>query len=213
MIPWLGYLLTESHGKPDPGRWVHLLEFKFWVRWVKEPLGFGLDYVLGDNMDDFLRYPLINGQPSYLVWLLQSLLTIVGIVLFVRAAWRLGQARGDLLSLATGRNSPSEFTQNAALLGFGFLLSASGFYIQRHYLVVAFPLEFVWLARLALAPSGRLDRDLKLGRILLLTLCLSQFLLTAQFLTYIHLNQGAKDGDYGVCYGAAQQLTGGTTGE
>ena len=24
MIPWFGYLLTESHGKPDPGRWVHL---------------------------------------------------------------------------------------------------------------------------------------------------------------------------------------------
>src|SRR5207253_4575897 len=103
-------------------------------------------------------------------------------------------------------DSPSAFTQNAALWGFGILLSASSFYIQRHYLVVTFPLEFVWLARLALAPTGRLARDLRPGRALLLTLCLGQFLLTSQFLGYIHRNQGAKDGDYGICYGARRHL-------
>jgi hypothetical protein len=206
MIPWLGYLFTECHGQPNPGRWVHLLEFKFWVRWVKEPLGFGLDYVLGDNFDDFLRYPVINGRPSYLIWFFQTLLTTVAVILFVRAGWCLLREHRPLLSTAIG-DSPSAFTQSAALWGFGVLLSASSFYIQRHYLVVTFPLEFVWLARLALAPTGRLARDLRPGRALLLTLCLGQFLLTAQFLRYIHGNQGAKDGDYGICYGARQHVT------
>lgn len=204
MIPWLGYLFTEWHGQPDPHRWVHLLEFKFWVRWVKEPLGFGLDYVLGDNWDDFLRYPLIQGRPIHLVWLLQNLLTLVGVFLLVRASYHLGQARCPLSRLVIGRHSPSAFTQSAALWGFGVLLSASGFYIQRHYLVVAFPLQFVWLARLALAPNEKRTGGLRFGRALLLTLCLGQFFLTAHFLEYIHRNQGAKDGDYGICYGATQ---------
>src|SRR5262249_41997860 len=133
MLPWLGYLLTASHGKPDPGRWVHLLEFKFWIRWVKEPLGFGLDYVLGDNFDDFLRSPLVHDQPSYLTWLLQSLLAVIGVILLARAAWHLGRARRPLCHLVIGSDSATTFTQNAALWGFGVLLSASSFYIQRHY--------------------------------------------------------------------------------
>jgi hypothetical protein len=186
------------------GRWFHLFEFKFWSRWIKEPLGFGLDYVLGDNFEDFLRYPLLDGRPSYLVWLLQWLITVSGGILLLGAAWRLCKQRRRLANLAIGSHSPTAFTQNAALWGFGILLTASGLYVHRHYLAVTFPLQFVWLARLALAQTERLARSLNVGRILLLTLCLSQFLLTAHFLEYIHLNQGAKNGDYGLCYGAMQ---------
>jgi len=207
LIPWLGYLLAEHHGRPHAGRWVHLFEFKFWVRWVKEPLGFGLDYVLGDDFDRFLSYPLVNGRPTALVWLLQLLTAVVGVLLLFRGGYFLWRERGQLAFLAVGRGSPSAFTQNAALWGFGVLLTASGFYVQRHYLVVTFPLEFVWLARLALGPPGPLARGLRLGRALLLVLCLSQLLLTVNFLGYIHVNQGARDGDYGPCYAATRRLT------
>ena len=202
MLPWLGYLLTARHGTPNPDRWVHLLEFKFWIRWVKEPLGFGLEYVLGDNFEDFLRDPLLQDRPSHFVGLLQGLLAVVGVFLLLRAAWALGRARHSLSPWGIGTDSASDFTLNAALWGFGIVLTASGFYVQRHYLVVAFPLTFVWLARLALLPNGRPSWGPGLGRALLLTLCVGQFLLTAQFLHYIHRNQGAKDGDYGICYGA-----------
>lgn len=221
MVGWLGYMLTGPRGSPSIGRWVHLMEFKFWIRWVKDPLGFGLDYVLGDQFEDFLRYPIIDGRPSHFVWFLQTLLALLGVSLFLHAGWHRWQERACRFCLDSGRESPSRFTQNAALWGFGFLLTASGFYIQRHYLVVTFPLEFLWLAHVALAPSGKPARNLRLGRALLLALCFGQLLVSAQFLGYIHVNQGAKNGDYGICYGATEHVSvqrpaapaRGTTGE
>ncbi len=84
--------------------------------------------------------------------------------------------------------------------GFGSLLTASGLAIHRHYMVIFFPFTFVWLARLALAHGEDTDGSVRLGGALLLVLIVLEGLLSAGFLYYIHVNQGAIHGDYGVAY-------------
>jgi hypothetical protein len=74
-------------------------------------------------------------------------------------------------------------------------------FIHRHYMIITFPLQCLCLARLAV---GERSGALKVGRGLLLTLCVCQLLLSATFLAYIHVNGGAVHGDYGVVYGAQE---------
>jgi hypothetical protein len=69
--------------------------------------------------------------------------------------------------------------------------------IHRHYLWVAFPLTFVWLACLALCPNG-----LRLGRSLLAVLCIVQGLIAFEFLDYLHTNQRIIRGEYSLPYRA-----------
>jgi hypothetical protein len=86
--------------------------------------------------------------------------------------------------------------------GFGILLTASAVLIHRYYLLVTFPLQYVWLAWLTLGSWARGSRGRRLSRMLLVALCVVQALLSAGFLYYIHVNHGAALGDYGVAYGA-----------
>jgi hypothetical protein len=198
MIPWLYYLATEPVGGPSGWRWYHLIEFKFWLRWATEPLGIGIEYALEEDYTDYLRYPLLDGRPTYLVGVLHGLVALIGAAILARACWLLRQDRQTWRDRWADPYSFTAFTQGAALWGFGILLTLSSLPIPRHYTIILFPLEFVWLARLALAGS---ERGLKWGRSLLATLCLAQFLLSLSFLGYIHVHP-CIHGDYGVVYGA-----------
>jgi hypothetical protein len=204
LLPWLSYLLTEYHSAgPSHVFWGHLLEFKFWVRWVTQALGFGLEYSLDEEYGAFLRYPIVNGNPTYLAWGAERVAMLVGLFLLGRGAWRLWQGRRRLPDLISGKDSPTAFTLSAALWGFGILLTVTSLYVQRHYLAVAFPLTFVWLARLALPKTAGRPAALKVGRAVLLGLCLSQGVLTATFLDYVHVNAGTRCGDFGTPYVAS----------
>jgi hypothetical protein len=203
LAPWFRYLWAEfPHRQAATFKWTRLLEFKFWTRWVTEPLGLGLEGSLGPHFRDFLAYPMAGGRPTYLVLVLHAVVIGAGVLIFAGAAHRLWLARPQWRSLCIGRESPTAFTESAALWGYGILLSASGLAFQRHYMIVTFPLMFVWLARAALArPATRLTSAAG-ARLLLLTLCIGQALLSASLLEYIHVNGGAPRGDYGVAYGA-----------
>ena len=203
MIPWLVHLLTHPSGRPiDPHRWVHSFEMKFWIRWFTESFGLGVDYTFETYFAEFKSYPLLLGRPTHLVGLLHWVVVGVAAVLLVRAAALLWRERGRWRERWIGRDSPSAFTQNAALWGFGLLLTLSSFSIHRHYMIVLFPLEFLWVARLALAGDGEPTRSLRAGRIILLSLCIAQFLISANMLGYIHAKQNFADVEYGVPYGA-----------
>jgi hypothetical protein len=65
--------------------------------------------------------------------------------------------------------------------------------VARHYLIVAFPLNLLWLARLALIRPVS-------GRRALLVVGAAQLVIALSFLTYVHTYGGAPDGDYGVSY-------------
>jgi hypothetical protein len=203
MIPWLATLLSrDGEESIHASRWTHVIEWKFWMRWVTEPLGLGLNYSLGDDLFDFLRYPVLGGWPTYLVAFIHVLLIVAGGTLLFGAAGRLWRDRGQGRDIWTGRSSPSAFAQNAALLGFGGLLTASTMLNQRHYLIITFPLMFLWLARLALARQESQPGSLPHGRALLGAVCVLQALLSFAFLGYIHVNQREIQGDYGAPYAA-----------
>ncbi len=203
LIPWLDYAWREMGDRPIFRlKWIRWLEFRFWLRWITEPFGLSLKYSLEPQFSEFLAYPLINGQPTYLVSLIHVLIMGVGSVVLARGGFRLWRERHQWRDLLVGTESATAFTQNAALWGFGILLTASSLHIHRHYMIVTFPLMFVWLARLALGDSGHHSKTLKVGRTLLIGLCILEAVLSVSFLYYIHVNQGAIHGDYGVAYGA-----------
>ncbi len=194
LIPWAHHLLTHPSARPvNPHRWVHALEGKFWVRWFTESFGFGIDYTLGPaNFREFLSWPRIGGQPTWLVAAAHAVIAAAALVLLGRAAASLWRERGRLADRWVGRSSPTAFTQNAALWGFGLLLTLSCCSIHRHYMIVLFPLECLWVARLALPRRG-----------LLAALWTAQLLISASFLSYVHTKQhiGAE---YGTAYRAQQ---------
>ncbi len=203
MLPWLVHLLLHPNERPiNPHRWVHAFEMKFWIRWFTESFGLGIDYTFGPYFRDFQRYPLWDGRPTYLVGVLHWFVAGLALLLMVRAAVLLWLQRRSWRELWIGRASASAFTQNAALWGFGLLLTLSSFSIHRHYMIVLFPLEFLWLARLALACGVPSPRSVRLGRVVLLSLWCAQLFLSANMLAYIHIRQNFSGTEYGIPYGA-----------
>jgi hypothetical protein len=185
----------------NPDRWVHAFELKFWTRWTLEAFGLGIDYTLEKQFTEFLACPFVLGRPTYLVAALHVVLLIAALLILGRQAVRQWNEHGRLLIRWIGRDCPSAFTQNAAFWGFGMLLNLSCFSIHRHYMVVLFPLEFLWLARMALCDYAKPGRAVWWGRGLLATLWAAQLLISIGFLDYIHVKQRI-DGEYGTAYGA-----------
>jgi hypothetical protein len=203
LLPWALQMASHHVGQPITNSgWWHFVECKFWLRWIVEPFGSCLSYSLENDFNDFLRYPLIAGRPTYLTALLHGLLALVGIVVMVRAASRLWQERQQWRQKWIGRESETAFTQSAALWGFGILLTFSTMPIHRHYLMIAFPLGLVWLARMALVPVEGAAQPLRWGRVLLAVVLLAELGLSICFQDYIRANQRTIAGDYYMPYRA-----------
>lgn len=204
MIPWIAHVLTHSAVSSQHRSWKHIAEGKFWIRWVSEPFGLGLDYSLFQDYPTFMQYPRVFGMPTYLVGLLHVLVAAMLIFVIFRSIYLLWCERRRLLQCWIGRSSDTAFTLAAGFWGFGLLLTLSCMPLYRHYMVILFPLEFLWVARLALAaranPEGAEPAVFRPGRVLLASLCAVQFLITLNFLAYIHVTGGSKSGDYGIVY-------------
>jgi hypothetical protein len=204
LIPWAQYALEHPVHEAISRGWGEVLQFKFWVFWATNPLGLHLGNPLGilrgptgwDQISDFVRYPLIAGQATYLCGLAHAVAAIAAAAIllpgFKRWIKRLGPRA--LVRLHAPRPEVS-LALIAGIWGFGLLLTASSVMIRRYYLMVSFPLEFIWLARLAL---GSYD-PIRAQR-LLATLWVSQLFISACFVGYIHVNEGAPQGDYGDAY-------------
>jgi 4-amino-4-deoxy-L-arabinose transferase-like glycosyltransferase len=201
LVPWAWHLWNHPSGRPvNPERWVHALEGKFWVRWFTESFGLGIDYTLGPHFREFLSWPVVHGRPTWLVGVCHLLIAAGAAALLVRAGVGLVRDRRDLAGRWVGRASPTAFTQSAALWGFGLLLTLSCFSIHRHYMIVLFPLEALWVARLALGGRARA------GRAALGALWAAQLVISATFLAYVHDRQHIHS-EYGSTY-AAQRAAG-----
>jgi hypothetical protein len=203
LIPWLCYVVGEMGSRSVTNRrWSHLAELRYWTYWLTEPFGISLRYSLEKDFGDFLSYPVVLGHATYLVGTLHVLIILAAAVLLAAVARRLWLQRDNWRSLWIGRETETAFTQNACLWGFGIVLTLTLLPVHRHYMVVTFPLMFLWLARAALAHRKPLVGVLSRGRTYLMALCLLQFLMSASFLGYIHVNQRTIQGDYGLPYGA-----------
>lgn len=157
LMPWLWYMATQAQPIAGKGPQIaHVFEGKFWTRWLTEPFGFGLDFTLEGLFGDFLRSPYVAGRPTFLGLLLHLALAVMAAIVLVHAGIRIARCGWRNVDWF-GRNSGSAFTVAAAALGFGLLMTLSALPLHRYYMIVLFPLEFVWLARLVLARPRRED--------------------------------------------------------
>jgi hypothetical protein len=193
MVPWILHMLA-SPGEGGAPSWKELFRFRFWGHWTGEATAFHIGRSLGmEAFQELWRLPEVGGRETWLVAAVH--LALYAAVLFVlaigtRALW---ERRAEWKSLWIGRDNETRFTQNAALWGFGVLLTLAMVGVARHYLIVAFPLNILWLTRMALSRPA-------IGRRALLVMGVTQLLVAVAFLTYVHAYGGAPGGDYGVAY-------------
>jgi hypothetical protein len=188
MISWLQYLLTNPGSGLNGSNLWSILQLKYWRYWIADSLGIGLNYSLGNaQFLDFLRYPLIGGMGTYLTAVLHAVIVVAGIIILVSTVKKSGLSKGFRDSSETG------LAINSVLLVSGILMYLLGVKVFRHYLIMTFPLEWVWLSRMAL-------RDLRLGQRYLTVIWIAQLLISVSFLVYIHINHGAPLADYGTAY-------------
>lgn len=195
LVPWVRYVLSGvDHGEKWNGD--EVLSGRFFLTWLSDGMGLGVDYSLGKHYWDFLRYPLIGDRDFYPALYMHGVSFSAGLVILIAAlvaAFRWIRA-GGTLSSAIARSSETAHTLGAAFFGYGFAITLAGLHIFRHYLHVTFPLE--WLAFSYLAFTTKLHRP----RVVLAVMWLAQLGLSATFLHYIHVNGGAVGADYGPAY-------------
>lgn len=190
--PWLYHLcFVAERSASANAQWWRIAELKFWTYWLTEPFGLGLSYSLGSDFTDFLAHPLIAGRPTYLVGILHGVLLAALVV--VIGAWLRNHWKGipEVDVTRTG------FTIAAVAGGYGLLLSLTGLPVYRHYLIIAFPVTFVALARAAFAGFAP-----GTARRILAGLCAAQCAVTVLFLGYVHGRDSLIRGDYGLPYRA-----------
>ena len=188
LIPWIIHIFTVHTGHSAVFGIGEAVQFRYFVFWITDPLGLHLGNPLGvsngngvlQQLGDFLRYPFALGHATWLVGLAHVGVLLLAIRLVFSARWKeVMFAKGE-----------SAFAQNAALWGYGLVMTFATIHIYRFYLLVTFPFEFLWLARLGLSDRER-------GRLVLGLMVSFQLFISGAFLYYIHVNGGAVHGDYG----------------
>jgi hypothetical protein len=201
LVPWLSYLLNRPAGDEIHGAaWHHLFSGQFWHRWLLEAFGASAQYPLGADFGDFLRYPLIAGVPTYGMLLLHVVLAAMVVAFLAGGAVHLWRERTNWRSWFADRSSPTSFTLQAILWGFGLCMTATLMPFHRHYLLIAMPFVYVWLAR----GMMKLQRG-ALARGILATLCVQHGLISVQFLAYVHENGSHLRGQFGIPYAALRK--------
>lgn len=209
LIPWFFHIFTQPTGGAIKVGLDEILQFKFWAFWFTDPTGLHLGNPLGllrgpsnwDQISDFVRYPIIGGHATYLTGLAHLLLGALLLGTFSFAVFNglkkvIGNRRIDLASF-TGRGSPSLLLQNAALIGFGLLLTVTGVVIRRYYLMVALPLEFFFFVQIISYANSSTYKRLNS---VLAAIWFCEFFISASFVGYVHVHNGATQGDYGEAY-------------
>ncbi|MBX7104291.1 MAG: hypothetical protein K1X57_09420 [Gemmataceae bacterium] len=184
--PWIWHLaFVAERGAVAKSKWWRALEFRFWNFASTEPFGIGLQYSLGKDFVEFLKWPVIAGQPTFLVALLHVAL---GLALFLFAVKSLVQG---WRSWAIDR-SETGLLIGGVIIAYGLLLTLTGMPVYRHYLIIAAPLLLVAVARQSLRiwPAD-------FARKYLAGLAVAQAAVSVLFLCYIHGLDRPVRGDYG----------------
>jgi hypothetical protein len=196
MLPWIAYSFQHS-GESVKAPLHDLLEFSFWRNWITEPMGLSIGDSVGIRaLKGFMSWPDVGDVSTYGI----GILHLVGLALAIAIMWVGVQPiwkdrkniRKNWMSRLMGQTDTTKAT-HAGIVGFGGMMNLARVYAHRHYLIVALPIQYVWFGKMALA---RID----LGRKLLVGIWVVQLLISAGFLTYIHVNGGVEMGPYGVAY-------------
>ncbi len=184
-IPWVAYAVnTPNHAARS---WVGLLVPKYFVHWVTTSLGVNLSYSLGSHFwADFLPQPTVLGWPTYGVAIVHGLVIVLG--LWGMGRW-LKSFRHPTQSLFSPVAAPLGFYLRAIGLMTGVMFTLFAINVPVHYVFVAFPMMYVWLASVFAE-----------HRKVWLAILGCQLVIAIAFLTLIHTTGGFADADYGVVY-------------
>ncbi|BDG10408.1 hypothetical protein [Anaeromyxobacter paludicola] len=194
LVPWARAALLAPGGAPAR-QLANAQELGFWRDWLLDLGGLQLRYTLRGDYLRFLAGPRLLGWPTYGAAAAQAALLTVAVaalLLGARGLLRGASLRGRLLSAST-----SSLAQNGAFVVMGLAITLAGIKFRPHYLLVAFPLTYLWFARLALWHA--------LGRRLLVATCALYLALSGAFLFYVHTHGGAPGGEYGRSWSAQQR--------
>jgi hypothetical protein len=198
MTRWLYYLAYErdpmGSNALEPHRWI---EGKFWFHWITEPLGLDLRGIFGEDHANYLRWPVVDGWPTYAGAITQILVGVFGAAILGIAIQRWWMRR--LAVERPAAPNSSALLVRAGFVCFGLFLTIAAVRFYRHYLIVTFPLMALWLTRLTL-PDGGTDGEKALGRRLLAGLCAVNALSCVLMLSHLHAEGGAPNGPFGRSY-------------
>jgi hypothetical protein len=195
-IPWLLYLVRERP-PPNASEWWLRFRLEFYQYFVSDPTGLSSEYLVGPDVWELMRHPLVSGHPTYLVAVAHVALAIASGQIarrFLEAAW---ERRAGLRELVTrGRDrSDTELLLGATLIAMGGMMTLPSISIHRHYMLAIFPLPYVWTARVALRRPG--------GEKWLVTLFAGCLVVSAGLLSMLRANDGAPE--FGKSWAAQQR--------
>lgn len=210
LLFWLKYMAAAEYVRPVWAFWQRM-PGKAWLWWFLTDSGLGSKYVAANlwmlPFGDFLREPRMAGVPTYGVLAAHALLA--ALMLGVVWAWvrRFAGDGGKLRALLLGDGNTA-FLLRAALLGFGGLISLMPAPVFVHYFLVAFPVGFIWMARLLWPQAGEARR--RLPPAVLIAAVILQFSISLAGAAYVHRERGAPAGSFGLRIPAAQSGQPGT---
>jgi hypothetical protein len=206
LVPWLYALATTPTEPTGQIKLGNPFTFNYWIRWATEPFGISVSYSLGQDFADFLRRPLVGDRPTYLMAVANVALAVVAVGVLLGGAARAWRYRREFRARFYGSDARTPFVVTAVWCGFGLVFSLSFLPIHRHYMVLTFPMMYVWAAAVALSDRRPLVGSWTRGQSLLLASCLLQFAVSACFLAYVHDAGRTIRGDYGTPYAAQLAL-------
>ncbi|HIK45859.1 MAG TPA: hypothetical protein IGR64_13400 [Leptolyngbyaceae cyanobacterium M65_K2018_010] len=185
LLPWLAYAARAPNQAARS--WVGWVVPKYFIHWVTTSLGVNLSYSLGSYFwSDFLPQPRLFGVPTYGVAIAHGFLLTVG--LWGLARW-VRACRYPVNTLMAPVANPLGFYLRSFGFATGLIFTLFALNTPVHYVIVAFPMMYVWLAAI-LADQRRIWFGV-LG---------CQVLIAIAFLALIHGTGGFADADYGVVY-------------
>lgn len=199
-VPWLRYLVTEHPGASSVAWWQRF-RFAFYQYFLSDPFGLSGEYVIGKDIVRAMRWPVVFGQPTWLVLVAHGVLAVVaGMVAYraIRLAWR---HRRSFRTYLGGDTTDTSLLLAAVFVGMGMLMMLPSIPMHRHYMLATFPLEYVLVARIALATNR--------GERLLMVLFVGCTVVTIGILTFVR--DVGENAEMGKTY--ATQLRLGITAE
>jgi len=192
LIPWILYFINNAAASKLSI--LHIFQFNFFIYWFVDPTGLNITYSLRESIQTFLVWPSINGMNTYLVALIHFGLLIIagfviaGIVKHIQNLIVMIRQKKFMNNIINSQET-NVFYLLAILLGLGIVMTLSCIWIQPHYLIIAFPLPYVFVMRM-LYPRTKM---------MIATLVL-QLVLSLAFFNFIHQTQGTTNSDYGKTY-------------
>jgi hypothetical protein len=191
LVPWaLDLLRAESPFSRD---WIATLVPRALYTWLIDSLGVNTPYIYRPESVWFLGEPRIGGIPTYGMAVAHAVLIVIAA--YCLARWVKTLRRPRVLTAAD--EDDVWIWIHAAAFGMTALLMLAGVRARTHYLVVAYPLPFVWLAWLLLTHGGaRLYR----------TVLALQLAITVTLMLQVHRDGGVANGAYGPSYRAQHHV-------